>query len=109
MTDANATALEALAEKVRRQERHIEELDAALRTARQASVHEMLGQLRLREALLLYVGRDADVFMQQLGEAFGEDIARSVSSSLFVLDNAPLPREIREAIRGAADHGMNRW
>lgn len=109
MSDANAVALEALADKVRYQERRIEELDAALRAARQASIHEMLGQLRLREAVLLYVGLDVDAFAKQLTEAFGGEIARSVSNSLFVLDNAPVPSEAREAIREATNHGMNRW
>lgn len=35
----------------------------------------MLGQLRLREAVLLYVGRDADSLAVQLTEAFGVDVA----------------------------------
>ena len=65
---------------------------AELERARQASVDTMLGQLRLREAVLLYVGRDVDSFEQQIAENFGSDVARAVSNSLFVLDNVPVPK-----------------
>lgn len=104
------TVLEqALTEKIQRQDRFIAELQAELQRARQASVDTMLGHLRLREAVLLYVGQDTDNFAQQIAETFGSDVARAVSTSLFVLDNAPVPAEAREAIRKATNHGMNRW
>lgn len=103
------TVIETLTEKVQRQERFIAELQGALQEARQASVATMLGQLRLREAVLLYVGTDADNFGQQLVENFGGDIARVVSNSLFVLDRAPVSPETREAFRKATNHGMDRW
>lgn len=105
----NEVVLETLTEKIQRQERFIAQLQADLEQARQASVGTMLGQLRLREAVLLYVGQDADNFTQQIAENFGGDIARAVSHSLFVLDNAPVPPEAREALRIATNHGMNRW
>ncbi|MBU9388251.1 hypothetical protein KTE71_12070 [Burkholderia multivorans] len=101
--------IETLTEKIQRQDRFIAELQAELQRARQASVDAMLGQLRLREAVLLYVGQDVDNFAQQIAENFGSDVARAVSNSLFVLDNAPVPSEVREAIRKATNHGMNRW
>lgn len=105
----NDVVLETLTEKIQRQDRFIAQLQADLEQARQASVEMMLGQLRLREAVLLYVGHDADNFAQQIAENFGGDVARAVSNSLFVLDNAPVPSEAREAIRKATNHGMNRW
>ena len=105
----NDVVLETLTEKIQRQERFIAQLQADLEQARQASVDTMLGQLRLREAVLLYVGQDADNFAQQIAENFGSDVARAVSNSLFVLDNAPVPPEVRDAIRQATNHGMNRW
>ena len=105
----NEVVLETLTEKIQRQERFIAQLQADLEQARQASVDTMLGQLRLREAVLLYVGQDADTFTQQIAENFGSDVARAVSNSLFVLDNAPVPTEAREALRIATDHGLNRW
>lgn len=105
----NDVVLETLTEKIQRQDRFIAKLQADLEQARQASVETMLGQLRLREAVLLYVGHDADNFAQQIAENFGGDVARAVSNSLFVLDNAPMPSEAREAIRKATNHGMNRW
>ncbi len=105
----NDVVLETLTEKVQRHERFIAQLQADLEAARQASVDSMLGQLRLREAVLLYVGQDADNFTRQIAENFGGDVARAVSNSLFVLDNAPVPSEVRESIRKATNHGMNRW
>ena len=63
--------IETLTEKIQRQDRFIAELQAELQRARQASVDAMLGQLRLREAVLLYVGQDVDNFAQQIAENFG--------------------------------------
>lgn len=105
----NDVVLETLTEKIHRQERFIAQLQSDLEQARQASVDTMLGQLRLREAVLLYVGQDADKFGHQIAENFGSEIARAVSNSLFVLDNAPVSPEVRNAIRKATHHGMNRW
>lgn len=99
----------ALTEKIQRQERFIVALQEELRQARSASIETMLGQLRLREAVLLYVGHDADNFTQQIAEKFGSEVARVISTSLFVLDNAPLADGEREAVRSAFNHGMNRW
>lgn len=105
----NAVVEQTLVEKVQQQERFIAQLQADLEQARQAAVDTMLGQLRLREAVLLYVGQDACNFAQQIAENFGSEVARAVSNSLFVLDNAPVPIEAREALRAATNHGMNRW
>lgn len=96
----DATVVTALAEKIRRQDYFIKELQAELEQARQASIYTMLGQLRLREAVLLYVGKDADTFMQRLAETFGSDIATAVSLSLFTLENVE-SHEARETIRNA--------
>lgn len=102
--------LETATEKIQRQDRFIAQLQAELHLARQASVETMLGRLRLREAVLLYVGHDADKLIDDLDAEFhGHDAVRAVSNSLFVLDNAPVPPEVREAIRQATNRGMNRW
>lgn len=106
---ADAVVETALVEKIQRLERFAVELQAELQRAREASVDTMLGQLPLREAVLLYVGQDAANFAQQIAEKFGGEVARAVSASLFVLDNAPVPSEVRDAIRKATNHGMNRW
>ena len=106
---ANAVVETALIEKIQRLEQFVVQLQTELQRAREVSVDTMLGQLRLREAVLLYVGRDAKSFTQQIAETFGSDVARAVSNSLFVLDNAPVPSEAREAIRKATNHGMDRW
>lgn len=105
----NDLVLEALTEKIQRQDCFIAYLQAELQRARQASVETMLGQLRLREAVLLYVGQDVEIFAQQIAENFGDEVARIVSADLFVLSNAPVSPEAREAIRTATNYGMNRW
>ena len=105
----NDVVLETLTEKIQRQERLITKLQAELQQARNTSVQSMLGPLRLRETLLLYVGDDAAGFSQQIAKDFGSEIARAISNSLFVLDNAPVLPEVREAIRKATNHGMSRW
>jgi hypothetical protein len=109
MSTSDDVVLETLTEKIRRQDRLLAQLQADLEQAREASVERMLGQLRLREAVLLYVGQAPDDFAKQIAENFGGDVARAVSNSLFVLDNAPVPSEVRESIRKATNHGMNRW
>lgn len=105
----NEVVLETLTEKIQRQERLIAQLQADLQQARQASVDTMLRQLRLREAVLLYVGNDGANFAQQIAENFSSEVAQAVSNSLFVLDNAPVSSEVRESVRKATSHGMNRW
>ncbi|MCD5327898.1 hypothetical protein ACFFU8_09310 [Chromobacterium piscinae] len=106
---SNDVVLETLTEKIQRQDRYIVELQAKLLQARQAAVGNMLGQLRLREAVLLYVGQNADNFEREIAENFGREVAQEVSVSLFVLDNAPVSPEVRETFRKATNHGMNRW
>jgi hypothetical protein len=106
----NDAVIETLTEKIQLQDRVIAELQGELQRAREVSVERMLGQLRLREAVLLYVGQDVEKLIGDLDAEFrGHDAVRAVSNSLFVLDNAPVPSEMREAIRTAANHGMNRW
>jgi hypothetical protein len=100
---------QALTEKIQRQQRFIDELQDELRQVRSSSIETILSQLRLREAVLLYVGQDANKFMQQIAQEFGSEVATSVSFSLFVLDNAPVPSGVRDALRTAFNHGMNRW
>lgn len=100
--------LETLTEKIQRQERCIAQLQDDLERARASSVIGVLGPLRLREAVLLYVGQDTDAFSRKIAEDFGDDVAQAVMNSLFVLDNAPIPPEVRESIREATDHGSNR-
>lgn len=96
----------ALTEKVERQDRFIKELQSELDQARNASVDTMLGQLRLRGAVLMYVGHQSvEGFERQIFEAFGAGIAGAVSTSLFVLDNAPLSPEARTMVRKAIQSG----
>lgn len=100
---------QTLVEKIEQQTRVIAELRLELQRAKQAAIGPMIGHLRMREAVLLYVGQDAEDFAQQLAVRLGSDDAREVSKNLFVLDNAPLTPEVRSVIRQATNRGMNRW
>jgi hypothetical protein len=51
MSTSDDVVLETLTEKIQRQARFIDQQQADLEQARQASVGTMLGQLRLREAI----------------------------------------------------------
>lgn len=103
-------SLDALTDMIRRQERFIEQLQVDLEQAREASVDRILGQLRRRETVLLHVGRDANKMLAEIDEEFGgHDVVRAVTKHLFVLDNAPVPPEVRESLRAAANRAMNRW
>lgn len=75
-----------------------------------ATLGALLGQLRLREVVLLYVGtEDAARFSERLHCEFGSEIADQALRHLFVLNNAPLPEGQRESLRAVFDHGMSRW
>lgn len=107
---ANDAVAAVLVEKIQHQARRIAELEDELRVERGRSLHAMLGQLRARQAILLYVGTGhADDFIRQIAEEFGSEVASSVSNSLFVLDNAPVPASVRDALRSATKHGLDRW
>ena len=106
---ANAIVERTLTETVQRQERLIQQLTEELRQARNVSPRTLLGQLRLRETILLYVGNDGMKLTADLTECFGHDAMRDVSNYLFVLDNAPVSADVKDAIRKATNHGMNRW
>lgn len=80
-----------------------------LQEARNASVGHMLGELRLREAVLLYVGTDAASFDKRFRDDFGIELQTTTLRHLFVLDCAPISDTIREDFRAAFNHGMNRW
>lgn len=99
----------ALAEKNQRLQMLVTELRYDLQKAREASITSMLGHLRLREAVLLYVGTDVDKFVSRLQCEFSQEVSAAVTSHLFVLDNAPVTMEQREALRVASNHGMDRW
>ena len=108
MTDTIVEA--ALVEKIRRLERFVAELQDELQRTRAATLDAMLGQLRLREAVLLYVGtEDAARFSERLHCEFGSEVANQTLRHLFVLNNAPLPEGQRESLRAVFDHGMSRW
>ena len=104
-----AVTEKVLVEKIQSQERRIALLEQELLTARKASVDAMLGQLRLRETVLVHVGKDADAFKEKLAQDYGSDMALHVAKHLFNMNNAPVPIECRDTMLNAFNHGMNRW
>lgn len=106
---ASDVILETLALRIHNQDRFIAKLLAERDRMQKASVENMLGALRKREAVLLFVGENAIAFTEQIAQKYGKDIGLAVANSLFVLDNAPVSPDVREAFRKATNHGMNKW
>lgn len=104
-----AVVVDVLTEKIKRQEAQIKHLVQELQEARKASVGHMLGELRLREAVLLYVGTDAVSFDKRFRDDFGIELQTTALRHLFVLDNAPVSDSVREEFRAAFNRGMNLW
>ncbi len=83
---------------------------AELQQVRAATLGAMLGPLRLRETVLLYVGNEGEAqFSERLAQEFGSDIADQALRYMYVLNNAPLPGEQTEALRAAFNKGVSRW
>lgn len=101
---------QALLEKIQRLEVHVKRLEADLQLARDGSLETMIGQLRLREVVLLYVGeKGIQEFADQLSRELGSEMTRLATRHLFALNHAPLEQEQRETFRAIFNHGMNRW
>lgn len=99
-----------LVEKTQRLERFVADLQRELKSARAVTPASMLGWLRMRETVLLYIGNgQAGQLAEQLAQEFSFDITNQVLSHLFNLNNAPLPVPERDAIRAAFNYGMTRW
>lgn len=104
-------AVEAvLLEKIERLERANAVLQEELRLTRTESLSAMLGPLRLKEVVLLYLGDENRVQLsERLAKEFGTAIANEVTRHLFVLGASPLSDAQKLAVRTAANRGMNRW
>lgn len=105
-----AIAEEAVAEKVERLEREVATLLAELDRTRMATLASMLGPLRLREIVLLYVGeKDSARLVEDLSKDFGSWEVNQVIRHLFQLNHAPCSDDEREKFRAMFDHGMNKF
>lgn len=98
-----------LVQKIEALERTVSRLQTELHEARESSIHNMVGQLRLHEAVLLYVGPDVTTFVEQLEQEYGNDTASRIASNLFNLHTAPVSQYTRDAMSRAINHGMGRW
>lgn len=100
---------EVLIELIQKLERQVALLEVELEGARSTSVESMLGELRMREAILLYVGESTDQFVQSIEEALGSKAALKILQFIFFLDRAPVNPNVRQALREACNHGMSKW
>ncbi len=103
------TGMLELTAQIRDQESELGWLKNRLNEALQASAESVIGQLRLREAVLLYVGNDLGKLEREIAKNYGSETAQAVLRHVFDLDRAPLTQEQRDAIRVAIDHGCCRW
>lgn len=107
---ASDAAEAAMAEKIERLERANAALQEELQRARTESLNAMLGPLRLKEIVLVYLGEESrDQITERLAKEYGSAIAAEAARHLFILGASPLSDEQRQAVRSAANRGMNRW
>lgn len=109
--DRTTTAVEkALVEKIEGLERHVAELQGRLQQAQASAMGAMLGPLRLRSTVLLYLGKeDMASYSERLARDFGTDAMDTIAQHLFDLNNVPLAAEGKEALRAAMNYGIQRW
>lgn len=67
----------------------------------------MLRRMRMHGIIPLYVG---DQDCEALKSSFAVDPASSEAfEQVWFLDNAPVQQDVKDAVRKAANYGMNRW
>lgn len=73
---------------------------------------DLLRWMRKRAVIPLYVGDHADTLRAKefVGdELISEDAAENAFKQVWFLDNAPVTQDVKDAIRKAANYGMNRF
>jgi hypothetical protein len=99
-----------LVEKTQRLENQVKQLESALRAAEAVTLEATLGPLRLRQAILLYVGTGtADEFWRERAADMGVDVATVASQHPFILNNVPLPDANRDALRAVFSNDASPW
>lgn len=110
MSTSNEVVVRVLTENVKRLERHIAELHRELEKEKAASLEAMLGPLRLRQAVLVYFGKETlDHFSEKLAEDFGSDIANQALRHMFDINRAPIDTSQQEAFRTSFAGGLSLW
>ncbi len=94
-------------------EAHIQQLDGEIRTERSNLTRKLAGlvgdtikRLRLHGVILLQLGGASEQMRREQREDAALDAAHS---QVFILEQAPLSQDIKNAVRGAANNGLNRW
>jgi hypothetical protein len=94
-------------------QRRIEQLEAQLSAAREYNaqavpsvVGDAIKRLRLHGVILLQLGSTNAPMERELNENALLDAAYR---QVWMLDRAPVAQDVKEAIRTAANNGMDRW
>lgn len=102
-------------------QKQIEHLEAALRNQEAYSLHHLrdtvrwvLMGLRAQAIIPLYLGKEnrneaLDQFGINLDYPFDAIVGEVLRDHLWRLDDAPIPDEMKEALREACQYGCNRW
>lgn len=73
---------------------------------------DLLRWMRMRAVIPLYVGpQDEESIRKDFvgGELISDEAAQKVFEQVWYLDRAPVPRDVKEALRKAANNGMSRF
>lgn len=106
----SSVAEQAVAEKVEALERQVANLQAELARTRAMSLGGMLGPLRLRQIVLLYVGKEnASQLVETLSQDFKPSEVNQAIRHLWLLNNAPCTDEQREQFRAMFNNGMSKF
>lgn len=106
----DAATEQTLLERIASQEEHLQRLERDLKVARNASMAAAIGQLRLHELCLVYVGdQRIDDVIANLRATLGDAAVSEIDRHVYDLSNAPLPHSQKQAVKRAFNHGMSRW
>lgn len=102
-------------------QKQIEHLEAALRNQKaydrlhlRDTVHEVLLGLRAQSIIPLYLGKEnrseaLDHLGINLADPHASIVGEVIRTHLWMLDDAPIPDEMKEALRKSAKYGGQRW
>lgn len=107
---AEAAAVDAMADKIAQLESQVAQLQSLLENERRATLGAMLGPLRAREIVLLYIGTgDSSGLVERLSRDFGPREVNEATRHLFVLNQAPCSDQKREEFRALFNNGMTKF
>lgn len=105
----NKTTERVLTERVQEQEQIIAHLEQKLRFAENNSADSVVRRLRLHGTILLHVAGDLPKYEAAVrGEGLA-GICEDLISQTWNLENAPIPDDMKAAVKEACNNGTSRW